>query len=163
MLIMDIHRGPQEIDLTSITGVICDIDGTIADNKHRAVWVSSKPKNWKAYNKTMDQDTPIEWVIDIIQEFTVKGVPVIFCSGREEIYRDVTQAWINDHTGLREAPLYMRGKKDYRRDDQVKSELYDTILADGFTPNLILDDRNQVVDMWRQRGLNCIQVAEGDF
>jgi hypothetical protein len=27
----------------------------------------------------------------------------------------------------------------------------------------VLDDRNQVVDMWRSIGLICLQVAEGDF
>ena len=27
----------------------------------------------------------------------------------------------------------------------------------------VLDDRNQVVKMWRENGLTCLQVAEGDF
>jgi len=26
-----------------------------------------------------------------------------------------------------------------------------------------LDDRQQVVDMWRERGIRCLQVAKGDF
>ena len=28
---------------------------------------------------------------------------------------------------------------------------------------MVFDDRNQVVDMWRQNGLTCFQVADGDF
>jgi hypothetical protein len=28
---------------------------------------------------------------------------------------------------------------------------------------LVLDDRNSVVKMWRSLGLECWQVAEGDF
>ena len=27
----------------------------------------------------------------------------------------------------------------------------------------VFDDRIQVVDMWRQNGLTCFQVADGDF
>ena len=35
--------------------------------------------------------------------------------------------------------------------------------ADGFNPTMAFDDRQQVVDMWRERGLTVAQVAEGDF
>jgi hypothetical protein len=28
---------------------------------------------------------------------------------------------------------------------------------------LCLDDRNSVVKLWRDLGLTCLQVAEGDF
>lgn len=27
----------------------------------------------------------------------------------------------------------------------------------------VLDDRNKVVKMWRELGLTCLQMAEGDF
>jgi hypothetical protein len=27
----------------------------------------------------------------------------------------------------------------------------------------VFDDRNQVVKMWREKGLTCFQVAEGNF
>jgi hypothetical protein len=36
-------------------------------------------------------------------------------------------------------------------------------LADGYEPIMVFDDRNQVVKMWRERGIVCAQVAEGDF
>jgi len=28
---------------------------------------------------------------------------------------------------------------------------------------MVFDDRQQVVDMWRQNGLTCFQVADGNF
>ena len=57
----------------------------------------------------------------------------------------------------------MREDDDFRSDDVLKSEFLDTMRKDGFDPSVAFDDRQQVVDMWRARGLTCIQVAEGDF
>ena len=63
----------------------------------------------------------------------------------------------------------MRHTNDYRADSIVKSELYDSLVSEwsyvfnSSTPVIIFDDRQSVVDMWRDRGLTCCQVAKGDF
>jgi hypothetical protein len=57
----------------------------------------------------------------------------------------------------------MRAAKDNRRDDVVKRELYKRHVRDHFDVLFVLDDRTQVVRMWRSRGLVCFQVAPGDF
>jgi hypothetical protein len=59
--------------------------------------------------------------------------------------------------------LYMRPARDSRDDGIVKSELLDRIIADGYEPWLAIDDRDRVVEMWRARGLTCLQCAPGDF
>ena len=33
----------------------------------------------------------------------------------------------------------------------------------GISPDLAIDDRDQVVQMWREMKIDCVQVAEGDF
>jgi hypothetical protein len=38
LTINDHYLGPQEVDTDELTGVICDIDGTIADCSHRLHW-----------------------------------------------------------------------------------------------------------------------------
>ena len=50
--------------------LICDIDGTVADNSHRQGWLRMKPKNWPEYEKNMADDPPIQWVIDIVKKFS---------------------------------------------------------------------------------------------
>ena len=57
----------------------------------------------------------------------------------------------------------MRKEGDHRRDSIVKKEIYDTLIKDEFDVEFVLDDRQQVVDMWREIGLKCLQVAEGNF
>ena len=58
----------------------------------------------------------------------------------------------------------MRAADDYRKDDEVKFELYKENVDDKYFIHYVLDDRNQVVDMWRDKcNLTCFQVAPGDF
>jgi len=59
--------------------------------------------------------------------------------------------------------IHMRKADDYRKDDEVKYEMYKEHVEDTHFIHYVLDDRNQVVDMWRKVGLTCFQVAPGDF
>lgn len=59
--------------------------------------------------------------------------------------------------------LHMRPAGDRRRDSIVKAELFDRHVRDQYRVLVVLDDRKQVVEMWRSLGLTCLQVAEGDF
>ena len=69
-----------------------------------------------------------------------------------------TISWIGDFS------LHMRAADDYRKDDEVKFELYKENVDDKYFIHYVLDDRNQVVDMWRDKcNLTCFQVAPGDF
>lgn len=158
----DVHRGYVEVDLTDETCFICDIDGTVADLTHRRHWILDKPKNWKAFEAGIPDDEPIDWVINTVLFLQKQGLSMIMCSGRGEQNRKATEDWLEKH-GLHPVKLYMRKEGDYRKDSIVKSELYDQIVEDGWNPKLVFDDRDQVVDMWRERGLECCQVAEGDF
>tara|TARA_R110002020_G_scaffold227539_13_gene438195 strand:+ start:10087 stop:10632 length:546 start_codon:yes stop_codon:yes gene_type:complete len=59
--------------------------------------------------------------------------------------------------------LYMREEGDNRKDSIVKREMYEEYIKPHYNVKLVLDDRNQVVDMWRELGLPCWQVAAGNF
>jgi hypothetical protein len=61
----------------------------------------------------------------------------------------------------------MRIEKDWREDFVVKSELLDKILLYyKVTPEELggaFEDRQQVVKMYRDRGIKVFQVAEGAY
>ena len=60
--------------------------------------------------------------------------------------------------------LSMRDAGDYRKDDEVKYDMYKTYIEDEYFIHYVLDDRQQVVDMWRDKcNLTCFQVAPGNF
>ncbi len=48
-----------------------------------------------------------------------------------------------------------------KKDADLKQSWLDTIGKDRVS--MVFDDRQQVVDMWRQNGLPTFQVADGDF
>jgi uncharacterized HAD superfamily protein len=142
--------------------IIFDIDGTIADLTHRRHFVATKPKNWPAFAAAIMDDTPIEQIIDVLRMYHARGDAIILCSGREATSRDKTVDWLAKHN-IPFNNLYMRPAKDYRPDDIVKEELLDQILADGYSPYMVYDDRDRLIKMWRRRGYVCAQVAEGNF
>lgn len=141
--------------------IIVDIDGTIANNHHRVEHVQKSPKDWATYNSLMHLDTPIDKMVTLLS-ILGSHYSIILCSGRHEEYRQTTEAWLEQHYFVWEA-LYMRPDKDYRSDAIVKAELLDRILASGYEPQFVIDDRNSVVEMWRSKGLLCFQAAPGDF
>lgn len=145
--------------------VIFDIDGTLANIEHRRHWVASKPKNWPAFNAAMSADLPNIEIVWMLKSFYTSGATIIVASGRSEDDREVTKNWLDNCAGIKNMykKLYMRPSNDYRPDNIIKSEILDKIYHDGFNPIIAVDDRQQVVDMWRDRGLRCLQVAPGDF
>lgn len=58
----------------------------------------------------------------------------------------------------------MREAGNNEKDSIIKRRLFDTYIKDKYDIQFVLDDRNQVVDMWRKDlGLCCLQVDYGDF
>ena len=145
--------------------IIFDIDGTLANCEHRVHYVRTSPKNWPAFNRAMKKDTANEDIVWILKTFQSAGCTILIASGRSEDDRHVTEAWLRDVAGVDGlyARLYMRPSGDFRSDDIVKSEILDKMRQDGFNPSMVVDDRQQVVDMFRSRGLRVLQVAPGDF
>ena len=143
--------------------IIFDVDGTIADVEHRRHFVTQKPADWKSFKSETRFDTPVQWVCDIAKRHIARGDDVAFFSARNESQRDITNLqilkWIGDgHKGL-----FLRPDGDFRPDEEFKSDLADKFEEFGGKIDIVFDDRNKVVDMWRARGTTCIQVAEGDF
>jgi acid phosphatase class B len=142
--------------------IVFDIDGTVANITHRRHWVATKPKNWAAFNAGMAQDTVYTDIKYIYDTFAAEGNTIIFCSGRGEENRDVTESWLHAN-GFAWSALYMRAAGDHRPDNIVKTELLAVIRAHFGEPYLWFDDRNQVVDAIRAQGVRVLQVAPGDF
>ena len=173
LVMHDVHQGPFAIWVGLQGTLFCDIDGTIADLEHRRKYIATKPKNYPAFERTIAQDTPILHVINAVRRLYDEGWKVVMCSGRRETSRSVTKAWLERYSVPYDA-LYMRreferdpetgankltkkGKPlpDYRSDYIVKKELLDWARADGYDPDVVFDDRDQVVKMWRGKRHPC--------
>jgi len=147
------------------TCIIFDIDGTLANCEHRRHWIMHKPKNWPAFNRGMKNDTVYDDIVWMLRVFYNSGMTILVSTGRSEDDRDVTENWLDTVAGIKGlySKLYMRPSNDYRPDNIVKSEILDQMYKDGYNPTIAVDDRDQVVEMFRSRGLRCLQVRPGDF
>ncbi len=56
------------------------------------------------------------------------GYSIIFCSGREDLYREQTERFIKKHLDF-EYELFMRKAGDDRKDSLVKEEIYNNNIA----------------------------------
>lgn len=141
---------------------LVDIDGTLADNEHRLHYITNDHKDWSAWHAEAHADKPITEIVELVKLGYISGIRIVLCTGRDEKCRADTVDWLirND---IPFNALYMRPKGDRRDDDIVKYELLQQIRQDGYDPVLVFEDRTRVVSMWRDQGLRCLQVAEGDF
>lgn len=149
-------RKPKELvpyDPALPDAIICDIDGTLAHmNGKRGAF------DWK---KVGDDDVDNE-ISDLLRIYSKNGTSVILVSGRDAVCRPETEVWLYRH-GISYKHLYMRPEGDNRKDVIVKKEILEANIKGKYNVLFVLDDRDQVVKMWREEGYKCLQVAEGSF
>lgn len=143
---------------------LIDLDGTIAHNDgHRGFF---------EWHKVGD-DKPHEHVIDVVRALTKDGYHPLFVSGRDASCFHETFEWIWEHVFKgewfesplkNEIDLLMRPKGDMRKDSIIKLEIFNEHIRDNYDVKFCLDDRNQVVRMYRDvLGIPVLQVRDGDF
>jgi len=144
--------------------VLVDLDGTLCDIEHRLHFVRTDgKKDWKGFFEGIINDRLNQNIYEIVdEEYFLKGRSVILCSGRPDDYRGITETWLKNKD-VQYTKLLMRQRNDFRQDDIVKQIIYEFDIRPYYNVKYVLDDRNQVVNMWRRNGLTCLQVAEGNF
>jgi hypothetical protein len=132
--------------------VIIDIDGTIALRGTRSPFDESR----------VAEDAPNWPILNLATSFMAQGFRGIVVSGRTDGCKDATIMWLDKYLPAW-SDLHMRPAGDTRKDSIVKSEIFDDYIREYYNVQYVLDDRNQVVEMWRSLGLTVLQVAEGNF
>ena len=147
--------------------VIFDLDGTLAlIDKRRALATKDGKMDWDVFfdRDNIKLDVPNTPVIKMAQMLKSQGFDIVIFSGRSKVSYRTTRQWLIQN----DVPfddLHMRPTSDdwhYMKDSDLKQIWLDTVV-DKDDVFVVFDDRNQVVDMWRQNGLTCFQVADGDF
>ena len=154
--------------------ILCDLDGTLADVNHRLHYIKNddgtkktrKESDWGSFHTECINDVPNNDVIEILHSLVREWwQEVYFLSGRNDVVRAETVEWLQKHVTDYEhwsetcrAQLVMRKNGDFRPDTEIKLEMVQEL---GLTPDdvlCVLDDRQCVVDMWRENGFRCLQV-----
>jgi predicted kinase len=137
-----------ERDASLPPAIMVDLDGTLALIDHR-----------NPYDAAQCEDDAVN---EVVRSIASHHEHVLLVSGRDAEFRPHTERWLARHA-IPYTELHMRAAGDRRKDSIVKRELFDAHVRGRWDIAFVLDDRNQVVDMWRALGLTCLQVAPGDF
>tara|TARA_Y200000002_G_scaffold211913_1_gene174835 strand:+ start:1173 stop:1601 length:429 start_codon:yes stop_codon:yes gene_type:complete len=131
--------------------VICDIDGTIADNKHRQHYMEGK-KDWDGFFSEMHLDKPIYQIINKIKILKDSGNEIVFLTGRPEKYRLITENWLKKYFSF-EINLLMRKDNDRRNKLEIKKELF----IQNFKSSEIeccFENDLELLELWEEIGLS---------
>ena len=164
--------------------IIFDLDGTLADidvRRSKSLKINGK-LDWDIFaapSSILAWDKPNLPVIKMAQLFSDAGFKIVIFSGRNDRGFFATKDWLKKHDVPFDLLVLRPDKfKDkswpiadgnpatadmrFMPDDILKKKMLDTFvdIKDVF---LVVDDRQKVVDMWRDLGLNTFQVAPGDF
>lgn len=136
--------------------VIFDLDGTLANIDHRTHYVRGGKRDWDSFFRECVNDVPVPHVIETLHAHLAASHKVRIWSGRSDIVRTETEQWLSDR-GIDPCYLqHMRAAGDNTPDAELKRYWLN---QEYERPDLVYDDRQRVVDMWRAEGVPCFQVV----
>ena len=136
--------------------VICDIDGTVANNDHRQHLLQGF-KTWDKFFAHLSEDLPISEVIEFVINLHDEGKDVVFVTGRPARYEKATRKWLEKYFDF-EIKLIMRQDQDKRNKIDVKKEIF----LENFKPKdifLVIDNDRDLIKMWQSLSLNTKLVS----
>jgi hypothetical protein len=132
------------------TVAVFDVDGVIADVRHRLRHVERRPKDWAAFFAAMDEDGPLEVGIALAHDQAASGHEIVYLTGRNESHRALTEAWLRRH-GLPAGRLVMRPDHDRRPARMLKPDALRRLSRDARVV-AVVDDDAAVVAVLRRDG-----------
>lgn len=121
---------------------VVDIDGVVADVRHRVHHVRRRPKDWGAFFAAAVADPAHEEGVAVVRRLA-EDHDVVFLTGRPAHLRRDTETWLEEH-GLGGHRLVMRPGGDRRPAAAVKIGLLRE-LARGRRVGVVVDDDPVVV------------------
>jgi hypothetical protein len=142
-------EGPRPI-------AVIDIDGVLADVRHRLGHLERHPKNWGAFFRAAPQDPPLQEGLDLAHKLA-EVCEVVYLSGRPEHCRRDTETWFERH-GLPAGELMLRRSNDYRPSREFKvAEL--RRLTERAPVTVVVDDDPDVLAAARDAGFDVLPAT----
>jgi hydroxymethylpyrimidine pyrophosphatase-like HAD family hydrolase len=158
--------------MSNIPAIIVDLDGTLCDHTVRHQRALDKgydqvspwaAQHFEDYYRGLENDPPIRPILNIVKRFK-HDHKIIFITGRPIQYFEETMIWLANHGFfISKFKLFMRQEINGIHDTEMKKMIYQNQIKEKYDVRFVLEDRNSVVKMWRDLGLTCLQVQEGNF
>lgn len=139
---------------TAPTGfAVLDVDGVLADVRHRLPHLERRPKDWEAFFAAAPADPPLAEGVELARRLSA-AYRLVYLTGRPARLRRPTADWLTHH-GLPEGRLLMRAHRDFRPARVTKLEFLRTLLREA-PVHLVVDDDPDVVDAVRRAGFDVL-------
>lgn len=116
---------------------VIDVDGVVADVRHRLHHIESRPKDWARFFAGAADDPPLAEGVARVRALLADH-DVVYLTGRPERLRRVTERWLDRH-GIAGTRLLMRRGGDFRPAKVTKAEELRRLGRDR-TVAIVLDD-----------------------
>jgi len=137
---------------------IVDIDGVVADVRHRLHHLEGRRKDWDAFFTAAVDDPPHEEGLAVVARLE-EHHDVVFLTGRPQAHRAATERWL-ERNGIGGHRLVMRPEGDRRPAAELKRELL-ALLAEGREVSVVVDDDPLVIDAMAATGLPTFLAGWG--
>jgi phosphoglycolate phosphatase-like HAD superfamily hydrolase len=138
------------------TLAVFDIDGVLADVRHRLHHVATRPKDWDAFFGAAPLDPPLAEGLSAVATAARAGHAVAYLTGRPERCREATLRWLAAQ-GLPAGALHMRDDAD-RRPARLTKVATLRRLARRATIVAFVDDDAAVVEAVRGAGFPVLHA-----
>jgi len=128
---------------------VIDIDGVVADVRHRLHLVERRPKRWDEFFRAADDDPPLPEGLAVVRELAADH-DILWLTGRPERTRRATETWLAAQ-GFEPEPLVMRRDRDHRPSRMAKLDEL-RLLRRTREVAIVVDDDPEVVDTLRAAG-----------
>ena len=145
----------SEDDATREIAVI-DIDGVLADVRHRLKYLDRRPKDWGGFFRAAPRDPPLEVGLDTVRRLA-EVYEIVYLSGRPEHCRRDTETWFRRHD-LPPGELLLRPRNDHRPAKEVKLGVLRRLQRRASVAVLV-DDDVDVLETARQAGFDVLPAT----
>ncbi len=135
---------------------VLDIDGVLADVRHRLHHVSGGARDWPAFFAAAGRDGLLDEGADAARRLA-EVYDLVYLSGRPERLRALTAGWLASHD-LPEGELRLRPEGDHRPGSLLKVEVLDALAATR-TVVVLVDDDPRVLDAARRAGYDVLPAT----
>lgn len=136
--------------------VVLDIDGVLADVRHRLHHLERRPKDWDAFFAAAKFDEVLHAGAEFARTAATTHV-VVYLTGRPDRLRDDTDDWLRRHA-LPEGDLLMRSDGDRRPAAVMKLQMLRRLRAE-YTVDLVVDDDPVVAQAAASAGF-AVRIAD---
>ena len=143
-----------EADTTKKWAVI-DLDGVVADTRHRLHFVERQPKNWEGFFAAARHDPVLPEGVAVVERLAPDH-RIVYLTGRPERWRSDTEHWLSA-VGLPDGPVHMRGNADHRPARMVKLGVLRKLVTKAPVA-IVVDDDPQVVHAVRSAGFTVLHA-----